>query len=673
MVTRFCLPIVLLVAPLASSLAAQQPDTVRGRLEISPVQPTVTAGDSLKLSVRLLDAAGKPVPDATINMQAEGVGPGDVDSLGYVHAGAPGTVNVVVMGRAPGGKPVIQQLAVRVVPGPAARLQVSNVPARMAPGQRLQPHVRVLSAAGDERSDAVRWSSSASDVVRVGSDGIVEARRGGRATLTAEAGNARAKVAVEVLGAAPAALAIEPAASRVRRGDVVRLTLSARDGGGRPITGLVPSWSFSPGQGHVDDEGSFVPYEAGAYTVTATLGDRAATANVTVGDRPVRRPAELLGKLARKDFFTSEVWVHPNGKVAYLATAMTGGRFYTLDIADPSNPRIVDSVMTSARHINDVMTDEAGKVLVFTREGSPDRKNGIVIATLEDPLHPRVVADFTTDVTGGVHSAYVYTQPKYGTHVYLTNDGTGALHIVDINDPAHPREVARWKTPRADAGRYLHDVDVRDGLLYGAWWDDGLVILDVGNGVKGGSPSKPVFVSQYKYPLDSLYRVVEQEEGPGFIRGTHTAWRHGKYVFIADEVFGNKAGEKLFAGLPTQAYGRLQVLDVSDLEHPKSVAWYEPEYGGVHNVWVAGDTLYVGAYNAGFHAFDVSGELRGDLKAQGREIASLATSDKDGHVPNAPMTWGVVVKDGIAYVNDFNSGLYLVRLGPSREAKALTP
>ena len=58
---------------------------------------------------------------------------------------------------------------------------------------------------------------------------------------------------------------------------------------------------------------------------------------------------------------------------------------------------------------------------------------------------------------------------------------------------------------------------------------------------------------------------------------------------------GNKAGEKLFAGLPTQAYGRLQVLDVSDLEHPKTVAWYEPEYGGVHNVWVAGDTLYLAA------------------------------------------------------------------------------
>jgi hypothetical protein len=30
------------------------------------------------------------------------------------------------------------------------------------------------------------------------------------------------------------------------------------------------------------------------------------------------------------------------------------------------------------------------------------------------------------------------------------------------------------------------------------------------------------------------------------------------------------------------------------------------------------------------------------------------------------MTWGVVVnpKDGLAYVNDFNSGLYVLRLEP---------
>jgi len=260
----------------------------------------------------------------------------------------------------------------------------------------------------------------------------------------------------------------------------------------------------------------------------------------------------------------------------------------------------------------------------------------------------------------------VHRQEKHGTHVYLTNDATGALHIIDINDPARPREVARWKPKQTEAGVMLHDIDVQNGLLYGSWWNDGLIILDVGNGMKGGTPARPVVVSQFKYNLDSLYRRVELEGGPGFIRGTHTAWRHKNYVFIADEVFGNAAVQTLFAWQPSRAYGRLQVIDISDIERPRSVAWYEPEYGGVHNVWVAGDTLYLGAYNAGFKAFDISGELRGDLFAQGRQLGEFMPMDPGANVPNAPMTWGVVVnpKDGLAYVNDFNSGLWILRLEP---------
>jgi hypothetical protein len=246
----------------------------------------------------------------------------------------------------------------------------------------------------------------------------------------------------------------------------------------------------------------------------------------------------------------------------------------------------------------------------------------------------------------------------------LTNDGTGALHIIDITDPQHPKEVARWRPKQSQAGVMLHDIDVQNGIVYASWWNDGLIVLDVGNGVKGGRPDKPVVVSQFKYDLDSLYKDVALEGGPGFIRGTHTAWRHGKYVFIADEVFGNAAAGALFEGQVTRAHGRLQVLDVSDIEHPKSVAWYEPEFGGVHNVWVAGDTLYVGAYNAGFHAFDISGELRGDLRAQGREIANFYTGAPDGKIPNVAMAWGAVVKNNIAFVNDLNSGLWLVRLEP---------
>jgi hypothetical protein len=274
------------------------------------------------------------------------------------------------------------------------------------------------------------------------------------------------------------------------------------------------------------------------------------------------------------------------------------------------------------------------------------------------------VSEFTETVTAGVHSSFVYRDPKTRQlNVFLTNDGTGAMHVVNLDDPTNPKELAVWKTPRVDAGRSLHDIDVQDGLLYGSWWNDGLVILDVGNGIKGGSPSNPQFVSQFKYDLDKLYKRVELKGGPGYIRGTHTAWRHRDYVFIADEVFGAGFRQEGQSELE-QAWGRLQVIDVSDIMNPKSVAWWDPDHGGVHNVWARADTLYIGAYNGGFHAVDISGELRGDLKAQNRSIATFRPSAPDAHVPNATMTWGVVVKDNLIYINDMHAGLFIGRITP---------
>ncbi len=650
-------------APAQDSSAAATPVA---RIVLATPRTTVAVNDSVRLDARALDAGGRPLTDAKIVFKSVGPAQAQVDEDGWVRAGSVGDVPLIATAIVPGTKPYIEHLSVRVVPGPARRVEIAPAPARLVPRQRVQLAARVLSAEGDARGDAITWSSSAPSVARVNRDGLLEARAGGRATIRASAGGLRAELPVDV-GEAPASITLAPSTTKVRQGDVVRFTATAHGAGNRTIAGLTPSWSFGPGEGHIDDDGTFVAYEPGTYTVTAALGNRSATAEVTVARREARRPATVVGAVVRKAFPTAEVWLHPNGKVAYLGTHLGGDRLYTIDVSDPAKPVVVDSVQANTRVINDIMTDKEGKVLVFTREGAADRRNGIVICTLEDPLHPKVAAEFTEGVTAGVHSAFIYSQPKYGTQVYLTNDGTGALHVVDITDPAHPKEMGRWKTPRADYGRSLHDIDVQDGLVYASWWHDGMVILDVGNGVKGGTPSSPQLVSQFKYDLDSLYRQVAETGGPGFIRGTHTAWRHKNYVFVADEVFGIDAGNALFKGEPSRAYGRLHVLDVSDLVHPKEVAWYEPEYGGVHNVWVAGDTLYMGAYNAGFLAFDVSGELRGDLRAQGRIMAQVSTTAPEGFLPNSPMTWGVVVKNNLAYVNDFNNGLFIVRLEPKRE------
>jgi len=643
-------------------------------LQVSPgTKVTMTAGDTLRLRTVALDAGGKPVEGVAYKyMPAGGRFEGKVDTTGLIQSGSTGALGVSVIASVAGTKPVVERVDVRMVPGPTASIVVEPAVGRMVVGQRLRLSASSYSAAMDERQqDKFTWRSSAPAVARVGDDGVVTAVAPGKAVISARTGSVDQKVAVQVIANTLASLELAPASSNVRTGDVIDFKVTARDRNGAVISGLTPTWSFSPGNGAIDANGAFVGYVAGDYLVTASFGSRSADASVTLKPRDVRRPVTVVGRLGRTRFTTEEVWVMPDGKHAFLGSGSGGDVLYAIDISDPANPTVTDSIITNTRRVNDVMSTPDGKVIVFTREGASDRKNGIVIASTEDPAHPRVISEFTEGVNSGVHSAFVYRQEKYGTFVFLTNDGTGAMHVIDINDPTKPTEVAQWRTNRPDAGRTLHDIDIKDGLAYLSYWNDGLVILDVGNGVKGGSPSNPQLVTQYKYDLNALYRDVEASGGPGFIRGTHTAWRHNSYIFIADEVFPASGVKGAKDAASFRAYGRLQVLDVSDIDNPRPVAWYEPEFGGVHNVWVAGDTLYMGAYNAGFRAFDISGELRGDLRAQGREMAHLNTADMEGNTKNSAMTWGVVVKDGLAFVNDDNNGLWIVRMEPPR--KDLTP
>ncbi|MEO7962917.1 MAG: Ig-like domain-containing protein [Gemmatimonadaceae bacterium] len=659
--------IVPTIADAQTPAPSAAPSTI-ARLVITPSQREVQAGDTVRFSAQALDASGAVVRNARIRFNAIGGEGGNIDTAGVLIAGSTGVMPVSVVALVAGERPKIELMEIRLVPGPATRIDVAPNVQTLVVGQRVLMSARSYSNAGDERTkrDNIIWKSATPATLRVSTDGLVTAVAAGKGSIVATAGAKNTNVNVRVIPNSISALEVTPARQQARTGDVVRFAAAAKNASGKALGILSPTWTMSGGEGMIEQDGAFVAYQPGRYVVSAAIAGKSADAVISVEGRDVRRPVNIVGRLPRTQFTTAEVWIHPNGKVAYLGAHGGGDRFWAIDISNPAKPVVVDSVVMNTRLVNDVMTTADGKYLVATREGAADRKNGIVICSLEDPLHPKVISEFTDGVTAGVHSAYVFTQPKYGTHIYLTNDGNGAVHIIDINDPYHPKQVAMWTTPRAEEGRYLHDIDVRDGLLYGAWWNDGLVILDVGNGIKGGTPSHPVFVSQFKYDLNEMYKDVEIEGGAGHGRGTHTAWRHKNYVFIADEVYRASPVKGAKDAAADRMYGNLQVVDVSDIEHPRSVAWYKPDYGGVHNVWIAGDTLYMGAYDGGFQVWDISGELRGDLKAQGRQIAVVNTADMDGNVKNHAQTWGVVVnpKDGLAYVNDFNNGLWIIRIEP---------
>jgi hypothetical protein len=658
------LPLLSLVAMMQQQPASSPPaGAALATVTVEPAEVAVQVGDTVRLMATAKDSAGRPVKDLNVRwFQSGGRFEGKVDSTGLVTGGSTGTLTVAALvSPRSGGAPATGFARVTVLPQPATSLRFDRDVAKLYAGQSLVVGATPYAANRDRRSDQVVWTSDAPAVVAVSPTGRLTALRPGGARITARAGRANRSFTVTVAANPVLSLQIDPQTTSARSGDVVELALRARTSAGRTVDDIEPEWGLSPGNGQIDPDGRFVADEPGTYRVTASFAGKITEATVEVRPRDVRRPATLVGRVPIK-FHAAEFWLHPDGRHGYLSTI--ADRVYAIDVSHPGSPVITDSVVVDARTINDVMTTEDGKYGVLTREGASTRKNGIVILSFEDPAHPKPIAEFTETVTGGVHSTFVYRG-----YVYLTDDATGSLRVIDIRDPYKPRQVARWQTKPDEAGNFLHDIDVKDGLAYLSYWNEGLVILDVGNGLKRGSPENPRLVSQYKYDLNSLYREVEAVGGPGFIRGTHTAWRAGKYVFVGDEVFSatpraTEGGGVIGLG---RAYGRLHVIDVSDIAQPKEVAYYEPKDGGSHNVWVAGDTLYMGDYQGGLRVLDVSGELRGDLLRQGREIAHVVTGDSSGAVPNAANAWGAIYRNGLIYVPDINSGLWIVKVEPKSE------
>lgn len=373
---------------------------------------------------------------------------------------------------------------------------------------------------------------------------------------------------------------------------------------------------------------------------------------------------EVVGRGPVTHTHTSELWAFRglDGRdYVYTGTwgacrGCVGDRMYAWDVTDPANPVLTDSVVVDARLINDVMVRADARLAVLTREGASSRRNGIVILDLAEPAHPRVLSEFSETLTGGVHVLYVD-----GDYVYATNNGTGDMHVISIADPARPRQVGRWglTTP----GRYLHDVWVKDGLAYLSYWDDGLVILDVGHGIRGGSPERPQLVSQLTYRTrwrGRSYGATHQAI-PYTNRAGHS------YIFVGDEIFPDD-WDPATLFIPG---GYVHVVDASDLSNPRIVGRYEVPGAGAHNMWVEDDKLYVAYYNAGLRVVDVSGRLEGDLRAQGREIAVLRTIDEQAFRTHQPFAWSPRLHNGLIFVSDFNSGLWITRLEhPASRAEA---
>ncbi len=630
-----------------------------------PGMVEVQVGDSLALGedVRIVayDADGEPVAGVRVLTT--------LDSRlavledGFLRGVAEGVAELRMAIRAPPasgtGPPEVRTFTapVRVVGLPVATVEIEDPAVRFLAGSVVRLNARAFAADGSERrSVEAEWTSNRSRLATVDPRGFVHALLPGEVTITASAEGIEAVLTIEVEDNPVAAVEVS-GASRARTGDVVRFSVVPRDASGAEIEGVptdfsVTSFAERTNSGaSVYPDGAFVAERPGLYRVVANAAGRTGQALVEVVERGVEHDAIVVGRGLVADRPTSDLWAFTGADgrdYVYTGTHLGGQRMLVWDVTSPATPVLTDFVEVDARVVNDVKVNPEATLAVITREGARDRRNGIVVLDLADPAHPVIASTYIGDLTGGVHNVFFA-----GDILYAVHNGTFDVHILNISDPGRVVEAGRWGID--SPGKYLHDIWVVDGLAYVSYWNDGVYILDVGDGRWGGVPAVPVEVGHYAYPEGNTHFAVPYTNADGH-----------RYLFVGDEIFDCDDCVSRNGHPGDGSRGFVHILDLEDPENLREVARYEVPEAGAHNLWIEDDRMYVAYYQAGLRVVDVSGELRGDLYRQGREMAWLPTGTPDGVVPNSPMAWGPQFFKGNIFVSDLNSGLWVVRLEPRR-------
>ncbi len=186
-----------------------------------------------------------------------------------------------------------------------------------------------------------------------------------------------------------------------------------------------------------------------------------------------------------------QVWVE--GTTLFVGHMRPPNGTSIIDVADPSRPRLLASIeMPEGWHSHKVRVADGIMIVNHERfgdRGAPDFAPGLAIYNVEDPGAPREIAKWTTQGKG-VHrydfdGRYAYISPT--VEGYVGN----IVMILDLADPARPREAGRWWIPGQWAAggedypwdgwvppRCHHPLRLGD-RLYVSYWHHGLYILDV--------------------------------------------------------------------------------------------------------------------------------------------------------------------------------------------------
>lgn len=276
-----------------------------------------------------------------------------------------------------------------------------------------------------------------------------------------------------------------------------------------------------------------------------------------------------------------------------------------VDVSDPTEPRLITQLgVPSGTHSHKVQVVD--DLLLVNYERNRFERNarqwqaGLMIYDIEDVNRPKEVGFF--EVSGkGVHRMTCWQMP----YVYMSASAEGhdeqIFMILDVSDPAHPKEISRWWLPKVPNGgnrKYTHHHPIiRSDRAYCSWWDAGLVTLDISD-------------------LEQPKLVHHLELDPQVSSHTHTALPlpDTEIVILVDEAISSDD--------PLRSTKHVWVIDIADEHSPHAIARFpvpEEHYRrrggtfGPHNVhemrpnsFVSSEIIHVTYNNAGLRVVDIS-------------------------------------------------------------------
>ncbi len=239
--------------------------------------------------------------------------------------------------------------------------------------------------------------------------------------------------------------------------------------------------------------------------------------------------------------------------------------------------------------------------------------------------------------------------------LYLAAGEQGLLTI-DISDPHSPRISGQYLT----SGPVL-DLDVRNKLALLANGEHGITLLDV------SKPQRPRWLGSHQQ-LGDVRRVHTLHAGQALAINSHNE------LLLLD--IGSPAMPSLISALPLRQplagfvvgtdrpllllEDGLASLDTAALPPQISNEGLDfgqgVNYGGQRRLVLRNGIAYVADWFSGIHIYDI-----GDPR-QPRLLSSL-------HTPGSPK--GIVVRDDIAYVADDDHGLQVVDIGDPRQPRLI--